>query len=306
MTILNLAIIIAGPTAIGKTAVGIEVSKRLGGEIISADARQVYEEMPIGTCAPIDPEIKHHLVGYISPNKTCTAFNWAKLAVERLNQIQKGGGVPVIIGGTGLYIKALTEGIFEAPKPDVSIRLDLEARLNNGENLFSLLTKLDSESASKIHPNNHRRVIRALEVYYSTGKSLSDNFEQTYSPASNWRFLKFFLNMNREQLYHQINKRVGMLLDGGWIDETRELMQSGFDEKSPGMSAIGYREIMSHLRGDISYDELKADIAKKTRNYAKRQITWFSNRAGFLKIDLSRIADVDCIDRITEEYHKIL
>ncbi|HHS49658.1 MAG TPA: tRNA (adenosine(37)-N6)-dimethylallyltransferase MiaA, partial [candidate division Zixibacteria bacterium] len=287
--------------AVFPTAVGIEIAGRIGGEIISADARQVYAGMPIGTCAPIDEAIPHHLVGYLSPAERTTAFAWAKLAAEHLDDIYRRGKSAIIVGGTGLYIDALTEGIFEAPASDAAIRDSLYARAENAEDLHAQLAEIDPTSADRIHPNNLVRVIRALEVYYTSGKSLTENFEATAVPAEGWKFAKFFLDMDREALYARIEERTRALLSAGWIDEVRRLVLSGNSEDSPGMNAIGYREILRYLRGEITSEELAEEIARKTRNYAKRQITWFSNRGNFQRIDITNTPPADCAESIISE-----
>ncbi len=296
------AIIIAGPTAVGKTEIGVETAKILGGEIISADARQIYSGMAIGTCAPQSVEIPHHLVGYLSPAEKSTAHAWAELAAECLEEIRLRGKVPIVVGGTGLYMEALTRGMFEAPRPDRGIREGLNARLEAGEDLYALLKKIDPTAAENIHPNNRYRLLRALEVFYSTGKTLTENFGETKSPAEGWCFAKFFVNLDRKSLYSRIHARTVALLEGGWIEETQALVEQGFNDDSPGLNAIGYREVLGYLRGETDFESLTEEIARMTRNYAKRQITWFSRREGFTEIEISEMAARDCAERIAEKY----
>ncbi len=304
MDFAEIAIIVAGPTAVGKTAMGIALAERLGGEIVSADARQIYRGMVVGTCAPVDPPVLHHLVGYLDPRERSSAFHWAKMAAAKLEDIRSRGLVPIVVGGTGLYIRALVEGVFEGPAEDEKLRKSLFERAARGENLHSELESVDPEAAKRIHPNNTVRIIRALEVYRASGKPISENFRETESPAKGWTFVKIFLDRKREELYRRIDERTRALLSGGWIDETRALLDSGLDERAPGMNAIGYIEIARYLRGEIDRDRLIDEVSRKTRNYAKRQITWFSNRPGFRRIDLSATTEESALDGIIEDYRR--
>lgn len=289
----KIAIVIAGATATGKTETARLVAHELfsqgfnGAEVVSADARQIYAGMPIGTCAPIETDISHHLVGVLDPRKRCTAFWWGKEAARIIEEIHNKNIVPLIVGGTGLYLKALVEGIFEGPGEDSDLRESLYKRHESGENLYYELAQIDPASAEKIHPKNIVRIIRALEVYYKTGRPISEEFHKAKPLASGWDFLLFRLVLPREELYRRIDERTKKLIENGWIEETKGLLAKGIRPNSPGMNAIGYREICRFLAGEIDRRTLIEDISRKTRNYAKRQMTWFNNRPGFIEIDMS-------------------
>jgi len=298
----KIAIILAGPTAVGKTAVGIALAGSIGGEIISADARQIYRGMTIGTCAPVDPPIPHHLVGDLDPRERSTAFRWAELAVRFMEEINSRGAVPLIVGGTGLYLRAIVEGVFRATAANPKIREELYRSIAEGEDLYERLKKIDPVAAGRIHRNNVVRIVRALEVFYSTGETITENFKKTQSPAAGWDFVKIFLDRPREELYRRIDERTEAMLSGGWIEETRGLIDSGIDESAPGMNAIGYREIAAFLRGEIDRKELFGEISQKTRNYSKRQITWFSNRPDYRRIDLSTVDELAAANGIIDKY----
>ncbi len=298
------AIIIAGPTAVGKTEIAYRVASEVDGEIISADARQIYRGMIIGTAAPANSPIKHHLVGVLDPTERCTAAWWAEKATSLINDIYSRRKIPLIVGGTGLYIRALVEGMFPDASKSPEIRKNLQNKAESGVDLHKELSRVDPETANRIHPNNIVRIIRALEIYYSTGKPVSAHFENTLSPAEDWAFLKFHLTRPREELYERINNRTRQMLDSGWVEEVEALLDSGIPRSAPGMEAIGYREICDFLEGKIEKANLSEIIARKTRNYAKRQMTWFRHRESYEKIVLSSVSVEDCVRQIVTEYRK--
>jgi tRNA dimethylallyltransferase len=297
-------IIIAGATGVGKTSVACAVARRIGGEIISADARQVYKGMAIGTAAPSNEDVPHHLVGVLDPNEQPTAKWWADECARILESLWEKESVPIIAGGTGLYIRALVEGLFESLSGDAGIRTSLKKRIETGEDLHAELERIDPESAVRIHPNNKPRIIRALEVYYSTGKTLTELFGQTESKAKGWEFLKFHLVLPRELLYEKIERRTEDMFEAGWIDEVRELLSSGIASDAPGMEAIGYREICGFLSGEIDIADVKSKIKQATRNYAKRQLTWFRHRPDYCEIDLSKMELIEAVEIILRRYRR--
>jgi tRNA dimethylallyltransferase len=275
------AIVIAGATGVGKSDYAINLALELDTEIISADARQIYRGMVIGTSAPENSPIKHHLVGILDPRERSTAAHWANEAFKILEELHSRGKTPLVVGGTGLYIRALVEGIFAGPGADPEIRNELRRKIADGFDIHAELKRADPISAEKIHPENKIRIIRALEIFYITGKPLSSHFSETRPIAEGWTFSMFHLTRPREELYDRINRRTVAMLANGWLDETRSLLDDGISETAPGFDAIGYREICAHFRGEISFADLTETISRATRNYAKRQITWFRNRKGF-------------------------
>jgi len=301
----RISIIIAGPTAVGKTDVACRVAKKFGCEIISADARQIYRGMVIGTAAPLNPPIRHHLVGILNPSDRCTAAWWAQRAAEVMEGIREREKMALVVGGTGLYIRALVEGIFPGPGEDMEFRAELQKRADAGENLHAELEIVDPIAAEQIHPNNLVRIIRALEVYHITGEPLSKQFAQTIPIAENWQFLKFFLTRPREELYRRINGRTHHMLQNGWIEETKRLLDSGVSVSSPGMEAIGYKEIVRYFRGELDKRELYEIISQKTRNYAKRQLTWFRHRPGYEEMNVKELGVEEVANRIIASYNEL-
>lgn len=300
--IQKIAIIIAGATGVGKTSVACAVAERLSGEIISSDARQVYRGMFIGTASPVNENIRHHLVGILDPNEKPTAKWWADKCARTMEDLHEKGKLPIIAGGTGLYMTALVEGLFDAPPPSPELRKRLRRRAETGEDIHSELEQIDPESAGRIHPNNIPRIIRALEVYHQTGKTLTELFAKTEPPAGDWTYLKFHLTRSREKLYARIDRRTEEMFEAGWIEEVEKLLGSGVSTESPSMDAIGYSQICGYLRGGIDFDELKAEIKKLTRNYAKRQLTWFRNKSDFEEIDLSRMKMDEACELIAQKF----
>lgn len=294
--------IIAGATGVGKTSVACAVAERLSGEIISADARQVYRRMIIGTASPVNEDVRHHLVGILDPNEKPTAKWWADECARTMEELHERGKPPIIAGGTGLYTGALVEGLFDAPPPSPELRRRLRRRAESGEDIHSELKKIDPESAERIHPNNLPRIIRAIEVYHQTGKTLTELFAETEPPAGDWTYLKFHLTRNRGELYERIDHRTEEMFEAGWIDEVEKLLESGVSAESPGMDAIGYRQICDYLRGEMDFDCLKAEIKKLTRNYAKRQLTWFRNKPDFEEIDLSSMRTDEICELLARKY----
>ena len=274
----------------------------IGGEIISADARQLYKGMPIGTAVPVDSPVKHHLTEILDPAERTSALWWAKKALSVMEMLIAKEITPIIVGGTGLYIKALTDGIFDSPGESFEIRETLAKRADSGEDLHETLSSIDNEAASKIHPNNTVRIIRALEVYYSTEKTITEHFKSTETLAGDWTFHKFLLVRDRKKLYHRIDQRVISMIDSGWIEETKNLLQNGISPNSPGMEAIGYRHIVRYLKGELDISDLIDRISRETRRYAKRQLTWFRNQKGYEKIDLTETTQEDVVGQIIEYY----
>ena len=274
-------IILTGPTAVGKTSLSLSLAKELDGEIVSADSMQVYRYMDIGTAKIREEErqgIPHHLIDVLDPWEDFNVVRFQKMAREALEEIWERGHIPIVTGGTGFYIQALLYDIhFTENNEDSSLRKDLEnyARENGAEALHSRLAEVDEKAASQIHFNNVKRVIRALEFYYQTGKKISEHNEEERKRTSPYDFKYFVLNDEREHLYARINQRVDLMMEEGLVEEVQKLKEMGCDSTMVSMQGLGYKEILSYLEGECTLDEAVYKIKRDTRHFAKRQITWF-------------------------------
>lgn len=274
-------IILTGPTAVGKTSLSLSLAKELDGEIVSADSMQVYRYMDIGTAKIREEErqgIPHHLIDVLDPWEDFNVVCFQKMAREALEEIWERGHIPIVTGGTGFYIQALLYDIhFTENNEDSSLRKDLEnyARENGAEALHSRLEEVDEKAASQIHFNNVKRVIRALEFYYQTGKKISEHNEEERKRTSPYDFKYFVLNDEREHLYARINQRVDLMMEEGLVEEVQKLKEMGCDSALVSMQGLGYKEILSYLEGECTLDEAVYKIKRDTRHFAKRQITWF-------------------------------
>lgn len=274
-------IILTGPTAVGKTSLSLSLAKELDGEIVSADSMQVYRYMDIGTAKIREEErqgIPHHLIDVLDPWEDFNVVRFQKMAREALEEIWERGHIPIVTGGTGFYIQALLYDIhFTENNEDSSLRKDLEnyARENGAEALHSRLEEVDEKAASQIHFNNVKRVIRALEFYYQTGKKISEHNEEERKRTSPYDSKYFVLNDEREHLYARINQRVDLMMEEGLVEEVQKLKEMGCDSTMVSMQGLGYKEILSYLEGECTLDEAVYKIKRDTRHFAKRQITWF-------------------------------
>ena len=277
----NKIIVICGPTASGKTSLGVELAKRINGEIISADSMQVYKEMNIGTAKVTLDEmqgIPHHLIDFVNPSEEYNVSMYRDDALKKIEEIFQRGKTPIIVGGTGLYIDTLINGIeFSEIETDEEYRKQLEKLINEDENgkeiLFEELRKIDEESANKIDKNNIRRVIRALEIYKVTGKTKSQ-IDRESVKGTEYNFIVFGINLDREELYERINKRVDVMIVDGLIDEVKNVC-SKYELSKTALQALGYKEVIEYFNNEISYDEMVEKIKRESRRYAKRQMTWF-------------------------------
>ncbi|MBO5260938.1 MAG: tRNA (adenosine(37)-N6)-dimethylallyltransferase MiaA [Coprococcus sp.] len=273
-------IILTGPTAVGKTDLSIRLAKETNGEIISADSMQVYRTMDIGT-AKIKKEemsgIPHHLIDILNPDEEFNVVLFKKYAKEAIEDITGRGKTPIIVGGTGFYIQAVLYDIdFEANDDDMSYRYKLEAIAKEKGNihLHNMLDMIDHEAALKIHPNNIRRVIRALEFYDKTGKKISEHNEREAARKSPYNFEYFVLNDERSKLYDRIDKRVDVMIKEGLLDEVKGLLDKGYTRDLVSMQGLGYKEIIDYLNGAVTIDEAVYTLKRDTRHFAKRQLTW--------------------------------
>lgn len=273
-------IVICGPTASGKTSLALELAGLFKGEIIGADSMQVYKHMDIGTAKPDRAErerIPHHLIDFIKPDEDYTAARFRADAAEKIKEITSRGNTPFIAGGTGLYIRALTEGLFEGPEADKNLRESLysEAEEKGREYLYAKLKEVDPEGALNIHPNNIVRVVRALEVYTLSKKPFSEFAKEHGFTERPYNTLKIGVTKERDALYRDIEARCDRMIEEGLIEEVQGLLKAGYSPALKPMCGLGYKEVVSYLNGECSLGTAVKLLKKNTRNYAKRQITWF-------------------------------
>ncbi len=271
---------VAGPTASGKTALSIEIAKRYNGEIVSCDSMQIYKYMDIGTAKPSLNEqsgIPHYMIDEIEPNENFSVVEYVNRAREYIDDILNRGKLPVLVGGTGLYLDSIINNTkFSDAESDEEYRNELYALAEEkgNEAVHKLLEEIDEKSAEKIHQNNLRRVIRALEIYKTTGKTMTQvNAESVQEPV--YDALIIGIDMDRNLLYDRINKRVDIMMKQGLLEEVKEILKMGIKENTTAMQAIGYKELIEHLEGNVSLDEAVEKIKQESRRYAKRQLTWF-------------------------------
>ncbi len=274
----NRVIFIVGSTATGKSRTAIELAKKIDGEIISCDSMQIYKGMPILTQAASKKElseIPHHLISEIPPDKEYSAAEFSKRATRLIKNIIKKGKTPIIVGGTGLYVKALVDGLFPSPKKDLNLRrkLESEAAKYDSAFLYGKLKEIDPETSHNIHPNDTRRIIRALEIYYSTGIPASAHKKNTKGIKDFYEITQLGLNIPRQELYKKINTRVEKMFRDGLVSEAKALFRTNLSITAN--SAIGVKEIRGYLRCKYNLSQTKELLKKNTRRYAKRQSTWF-------------------------------
>jgi tRNA dimethylallyltransferase len=277
MTSPRLLLCIVGPTGVGKTALALEVAERFNGEIVSADSRQIYRGLDIGTGKPTPDQlarVPHHLIDCVDPNQAYTLAEYQAAAYVAINDISARGKQPLLVGGTGLYVRAVTEGlIIPAVPPNAELRAQLEERAarEGGDKLYAELKQIDPEAALKIDPRNVRRTIRALEVYLSTGQKFSEA-GQTKPPPFDVR--RIGLTLPREELYRRVDARVDEMIARGWLDEVRALA-ARYDEAVPALSSLGYPQMSAVLRGELTLDDAVQDIKHHTHRFIRHQYAWF-------------------------------
>lgn len=274
-------LIICGPTASGKTAVAVALCRALDGEVISADSMQIYRGMDIGAAKPTPEEMRgvpHHLLDIVDPGESFSVAAYRERAVKAIEDVLARGKTPVVCGGTGLYIDALTRPMGFSAQGDESVRRPLEeiaAQDGGKETLHGMLRDVDPESAARLHVNDVRRVIRALEVFKLTGKSLTQLMAEDRERHGAYRGKLFGLSWPREELYRRIDMRVDLMIEDGLVREVETLLGNGLSDRSTAMQGIGYKEIARALAGDCPMEYAVSRIKQATRNYAKRQLTWF-------------------------------
>lgn len=284
-------VVLTGPTAVGKTELSIQLAQKLDGEIISADSMQIYQKMDIGTAKIRKEEmdgIPHHLIDVLDPSEEFNVARFQEMAKEALAGIYRRGRIPLIVGGTGFYIQGLLYDIdFTKEEQDFRYRENLQkkAKEEGAQVIHKMLQAVDPASAQKIHPNNIKRVIRALEFYHLNGRKISEHNEQESRKESPYRFAYFVLNQNRTTLYERINHRVDLMLEAGLVEEVRRLKEAGYGKNLVSMQGIGYKEVLDYLDGKMTLEETADQIKKDTRHFAKRQLTWFGREKEVIMID---------------------
>jgi len=271
---------IVGPTASGKSALGVWLAERLGGEVVACDSTQLYRGFDVGTAKPREAErhnIPHHLIDVLDAADAATAGGYREMAIRVLEDLRKRKRLPIFTVGTGLYLRALLEGLAESPQRSEELRdrLRASAREHRAGHLHRVLRRLDTESAARIAAADEQKLIRAIEVSLLTRKPLSEVHRSGRQPLAGWRPVKIGLRPPRELLYERIHARTEAMLAGGWLNEVRELLAKGLAENAKPFEFIGYREMKAVLRGEIEIAQARLAIQQATRRYAKRQLTWF-------------------------------
>ena len=273
-------IVICGPTASGKTALSIELAKQINGEIVSADSMQIYKDMDIGTAKPTQEEmqgIKHYLMDFVSPDERYSVADYKQDAKKAIREILKKGKVPIIVGGTGLYVDSL---IYEIEYPNIEFdekyreKLEKKVEENGLEELYEKAKEIDIEAIKKISKNDKKRILRILEIYHATGKNKTEQEIESRKNEVEFDYKVYALNWDREKLYERINKRVDIMLEQGLIEEVKNVYEK-YNEFPTAMQGLGYKEVVEYLENKMSKEEMIEKIKQETRRYAKRQMTWF-------------------------------
>ncbi|WP_436959490.1 tRNA (adenosine(37)-N6)-dimethylallyltransferase MiaA [Staphylococcus xylosus] len=304
-------IVLVGPTAVGKTEFSIELAKKVNGEIISGDSMQVYKHMDIGTAKITQDEmsgVPHHMIDILEPDENFSAYEFKNRAQRLIKEITTRGRVPIIAGGTGLYIQSLIynydfedETISEQKSLEIEAKLDELDQLSN-EALHQYLASFDEVSAQDIHPNNRKRVRRAIQYYLKTKKFLSSR-KKVQQFTENYDTLLLGIEMSRDILYQRINKRVDIMLERGLLSEVQQLVDNGY-ETSQSMQAIGYKEIVPVIKQELSLDEATEKLKQHSRNYAKRQMTWFKNKLDVLWLDREKMSLSLMLEEVSVQIQK--
>ncbi|MFQ5632526.1 MAG: tRNA (adenosine(37)-N6)-dimethylallyltransferase MiaA, partial [bacterium] len=302
-------IVIVGPTAAGKTAVAIDLATKIDTEIISADSRQFYKMMDIGTAKPSAEELrqaKHHFIDFLHPTAEYSAGDFSREARKLIQELRSNNKNVIVAGGSGMYITALLDGFFApiAKDKDLQQKLKKHAQEEGSKKLYQELQRFDPERAAELHPNDAHRIVRALEVYYATGTKLSSLRAQPRIPAD-FRFVQFGLNWKRESLYKRIESRVDEMIASGLQKEVDTILARGVSADANALQTLGYKEMIQFLRGELQHDEMVEKIKQQTRNFAKRQMTWFrkDDRIRWIDVDESSFSAIpgEIFDFINEE-----
>mgnify|MGYP005838309273 FL=1 len=301
-------LLIVGPTGSGKSAIGILTAQKLGGEIISADARQIYKYLDIGTAKPSKNEmctIRHHFIDLLYPDENYNAGLFGKEGREVIDDIWNRGKIPIVVGGSGLYIQSLIDGFFECPPADDNIREILDQRMQKEgpEVLLKELKRFDPVSASKMLPSNTRRIIRAMEVYLLTGIPISE-LQKRSSPRS-FDSVLVGLSWDRKVLYDRINKRVDEMIEKGLLEEVRNILSKGYTPDLNSLQTVGYAEVFRYFNGELEYKDMINLIKRNSRRYAKRQITWFRRDKRILWYTINNECEFSSIAQQIADYFKL-
>lgn len=288
-TALPLLVVVLGPTASGKTALSLALAERFQGEIVNCDSVAMYREFEIGTAKPTDEErtqVPHHLFDIVDPTGYITAGEYARQARAVLNEIKSRGQVPIVVGGTGLYLRALLDGLFPGPPRSEELRERLRERAaKRGVGyLHKILRRLDGTAAAGIHPNDTPKLIRAIEVCLGSRRQMSEMWSEGRDPLTGFRICKIGLNPERDALYGRINARARLMFEAGLVEETQSLLAK-YGAAARPLAALGYKQAVQLLRGELTRDEAITAAAQAHRNYAKRQMTWFRREAGVAWVD---------------------
>ena len=276
-------IVILGPTGVGKTDLSIQISREFPVEIISADSRQLYKYLDIGTAKPPEEVLKmvpHHFINNLNPDDYYSAGRFGREARQKIEEIFEKQKVPLVVGGSGLYLKALLEGFFEGEVRNDNIKSSLQKRLEQegSQPLYEDLLKIDEATARRLHPHNGKQIIRALEVYLSTEEQLSE-LQKKKMPAPDFETLKIGLIKEREQLYEDIDRRVDQMFADGLLPEVARILEMNYDKTLNSLNTVGYREVIQYIEGEMDYQTCVELVKRNSRHYAKRQITWFKSEA---------------------------
>ncbi len=301
-------LILTGPTAVGKTALSVDLAQNLNGEIISADSMQIYKLMDIGTAKVTDDEMKdipHHLIDIIDPDEEYTVSDYQRDATNLIAILNKKNKLPIVVGGTGLYINSLVYKLNFAkvpPNEDIRDKYESLADKYGNEYIYEKLSSIDPDSSKKIHIKDKKRIIRALEIFELTGKTMSEYNKNFRKETDNYNLLMICLNMDRAKLYERINQRVDIMIEEGLIKEVEHILNQGYSEDLISLQGIGYKEIIAYLNSKLTLEEAIDKIKQGSRNYAKRQLTWFRRDKRIKWINVDEYNNLNDLSSYMQEY----
>lgn len=293
-------IVLVGPTAVGKSRIAIPLAQALKTEILTADSRQVYRGMDIGMDKPpvaARGGVPHRLIDLVEPDQPFNVGEYRRLALVEIARLHQDGRVPLLVGGTGLYVRAIVRGLWEGPPADWAYRHRLRdhARTEGAESLYRQLVQIDPDLATRLHPRDEVKIIRGLEIYHVTGRRLSDLHREHAFAEKPFSTLMIGLTRERQELYRRVDARVDEQLAEGLVEETRRLLSQGYDRGLGSMKGLGYRQILGYLAGDVSYDEAVRLLKRDTRHFAKRQFTWFRKEPGIVWVQIQAHESTDAV-----------
>ena len=304
----NKVLILVGPTAVGKTDVSIHIARKLGGDIVSADSRQVYKYMDIGTAKPTHEQldsVQHHFINVREPDQFYSAGEYGREARNCVYGLLRNGIVPVVVGGSGFYIQALVDGLFAPSVSDLAVKEKWHKKIETDgvDSVFAALEKVDPVSAKRLHPNDIQRVVRALEVYDLTGEPIS-KYQKGQEDAADFQPVFVGLTRERSELYSRIEYRVDEMFKDGLLEEVESLKKQGFDGSLNALKTVGYKEVFAYLNNELVFTEMVDTIKKNTRRYAKRQLTWFRKDSRIQWLDIDRLSETQIVETVLEIFKK--